>query len=93
MGTNQSVGPSSTSPLLEEDTAVVLLIDLPTYQVHAGDVGRVVTRFSDGTVYGVEISSLAGEMIAVVELEVQHLRPAQSDEMAHVRNRYQDAED
>jgi Domain of unknown function (DUF4926) len=85
-------GAKLTLPLLEEDTAVVLLIDLPTYQVHAGDVGRVVTRFSDGTVYGVEISSLAGEVIAVVELEAQHLRPARSDEIAHVRNRYQDAE-
>lgn len=71
--------------MIEELSAVVLTIDLPQYNLHAGDLGTVVLAHAGGKGYTVEFTTLSGETLAVVTLTSDQIRPTRSNDIAHVR--------
>ena len=72
-------------PHIAECTPVVLLTDLPYYNLQAGDVGTVAAIIGEG-LYTVEFASLAGHIVAVTALVSSQLRPVGRDEIPHVRS-------
>lgn len=75
------------SPLsmIDEHDLVVLLVDLPTSGLFAGDVGTVVHMHKANAAYEVEFVSLQGETVAIETLQAAQVRRVQAREMAHVR--------
>lgn len=74
--------------MIEELSPVVLLVDVPEYDLRAGDVGTVVdvhTKGLPGVGYSVEFLTMSGETIAVVELEAEQIRATRSTDIIHVR--------
>jgi hypothetical protein len=76
--------------MIEELSQVVLLVDLPAYQLRTGDVGTVVDVHpgdsADAEVgYSVEFVTMSGDTLAVLELEAADIRPVRSTDIAHVR--------
>lgn len=74
--------------MIEELSAVVLLVDIPEYGLQAGDVGTVVdvhAQGAPGAGYSVEFLTMSGDTIAVLELEAGQIRPTRSTDMVHVR--------
>ena len=80
---------AQTWPQLGDGAPIVLLIDLPAYGVRAGDVGTVLSPHANGAVFQTVFLSPTERTISYVELEARHLRPAQPEELAHVRYLYQ----
>jgi hypothetical protein len=64
---------------------VALRVDLPEYQLVAGDMGTVVDVTSDGQQYTLEFFTLDGETFAVVPVEASQIRRVGSHEIAHAR--------
>ena len=56
-----------------EHDVVALLVDLPQYNLAAGDTGAVVHVYSQVEAYEVEFMDLQGRTKAVVTLEPQQL--------------------
>ena len=74
--------------MIEELSPVVSLIDVPEYDLRAGDVGTVVdvhTKGAPGVGYSVEFLTMCGDTIAVLELEATQIRPTRATDVAHVR--------
>ncbi|MDE3230472.1 MAG: DUF4926 domain-containing protein [Chloroflexota bacterium] len=74
--------------MIEELSAVVLLVDLPEQGLRAGDVGTVVDTHAKGIPgvgYSVEFLTMSGDTVAVVELEESQIRPTRPTDIAHVR--------
>jgi Domain of unknown function (DUF4926) len=59
--------------LPKEHDMVVLLVDLPQYQLAAGDLGAVVHCYNQPGVYEVEFVDGAGATRAIVTLEAQQI--------------------
>jgi hypothetical protein len=70
--------------VLEETELAVLTVDLPEYELKAGDIGTIVLVHGHKG-YEVEFMTLDGEMVAVTSLQVAQVRPIGSREVAHVR--------
>lgn len=73
---------------LDDGAPIVLLIDLPAYDVHAGDLGTVIGRHANGAVYQTVFLSPVEGAIAYVELEARHLRPARPEELSQIHYLY-----
>lgn len=71
--------------MINEHDRVVLVIDVPTEDLVAGDVGTVVHVYRDGEAYEVEFFTLEGKTAAVVTLEVSQVRPVGKREITHAR--------
>ena len=71
--------------MLKETDRVVLLHDLPTLGLQAGDVGTVVRVLDGRAGYDVEFKTLAGESVAVTTLISTQFRAVDPRDMAHVR--------
>ena len=71
--------------MMEELDTVVLTIDLPGHNLKAGYVGTVVYVHEGSLAYEVEFITLSGETTSVETLKAEALRPAASNEIAHVR--------
>lgn len=76
-------------PIAEHDI-VVLTRDLPEEGIVAGDVGVVLLRHDrHGVVppgYTIEVTTLLGETIAVVDVPADLVRPAAEHDVRHVRS-------
>jgi hypothetical protein len=73
--------------MIKEHEQVVLTVDLPDYDLKAGDVGVVVHIYSDGTAYELEIFALDGRTLDVVTVETSQVRAISRRDMLHVRER------
>lgn len=71
--------------MIQEHDSVVLLENLPSAKLEAGDVGVVVHVYPDGVAFEVEFLTLGGETVAIETLKAQQIRPTQSREIPHVR--------
>jgi len=71
--------------MIEELDRVVLTVDMPKYNLVAGDIGVVVLIHSDHKGYELEFVTLEGETVAVVSVYAHQVRPIESGEIAHVR--------
>lgn len=72
--------------MIHELDLVVLSCDLPDRGLRAGDVGTVVHSHRGGAGYEVDFATLSGEILAVVTLAADSVRPIGSRELAHVRS-------
>jgi hypothetical protein len=71
--------------MIKEHDRVVLVADVSTEGLVAGDVGTVVHVYRDGQAYEVEFFTLEGKTAAVVTLEVSQVRPVGKREITHAR--------
>ncbi|MEW6357702.1 MAG: DUF4926 domain-containing protein [Planctomycetota bacterium] len=71
--------------MIKEHDCIVLLQDLPSEGLKAGDIGTVVHIHKEGAGYEVEFITLAGETLAVVTLLPSQVRPISRHDLAHVR--------
>lgn len=71
--------------MIDELSTVVLMTNLPRYDLRAGDLGTVVMVHQGGKGYSVEFMTLSGETIAVATLSADQVRPTRSNDIAHVR--------
>jgi hypothetical protein len=77
--------------MIEELSQVVLLVDIPEHQLRVGDVGVVVDVHSGTPATGnaagdsVEVVTMSGETMAVLELDETQIRPGRSTDITHVR--------
>lgn len=78
------------SGLLAEHALVVLTRDLPAEDVRAGDVGVVLLahpgRAGSPPGYTVEVTTLTGETVAVIDVPADTVRPAAEHDVRHVRS-------
>ena len=70
--------------MITELDTVVLTTDLPEHSLKAGDLGTVVLVHRHGG-YEVEFMTLDGEIVAVVSLSPDQVRPVGRREIAHAR--------
>ena len=70
--------------MISELKIIVLLEDVPSYRLRAGDVGTVVLAHPEGG-YEVEFMTLTGETIAVVTLTGSQVRQIGPGEIASAR--------
>ncbi|HKV85171.1 MAG TPA: DUF4926 domain-containing protein [Ktedonobacterales bacterium] len=71
--------------MIDELSDVVLMTDLPQYELRAGDLGTVVMVHQGGQGYTVEFTTMSGETAAVATLTADEVRPTRSNDIAHVR--------
>ena len=71
--------------MIRELDTVVLKHDLSEHGLKSGDVGAVVHRYSDGSVFEVEFVAAEGRTVAVITLSRDDIRPMSKDEILHVR--------
>ncbi|WP_119072173.1 DUF4926 domain-containing protein [Aggregatilinea lenta] len=71
--------------MIKEHDRIVLTVDLPDYQLRAGDVGTVVHIYRTGEAYEVEFFTLDGQTLDVVTVEAAQARPVRSTEVLHAR--------
>jgi hypothetical protein len=77
------------SELLTEHEVVVLTRDLPDEGLRAGDVGVVLLVHAerDGVPpgYTIEVTTVTGETLAVVDVAADAVRPAAERDIRHAR--------
>lgn len=82
-------GRSVVSVLLAEHEVVVLTRDVPNEGLRAGDVGVVLLAHPgrDGIPpgYTVEVTTVTGETVAIVDVAADGVRPATEQDIRHVR--------
>lgn len=71
--------------MIKEHDRVALTIDLPEYQMKAGDMGVVVMIHGDDEGYELEIFSADGTTIDVITVESSQVRPINRRDVLHVR--------
>ena len=71
--------------MIAELERVALAVDLPVYQLEAGDIGTVVDITSDGEEYAIEFLTLGGETFAIVPVAPSQIRRLGGQEIAHAR--------
>ena len=71
--------------MMRELESVILTTDLPTFGLVQGDMGTIVLVHKEEQGYEVEFATLDGEVIAVVSLLPNQVRPIGHGEIAHVR--------
>jgi len=71
--------------MIKEHDRIVLVVDVPSESLVAGDVGTVVHVYRDGQAYEVEFTTLEGKTAAVITLEVTYVRPVGKREITHAR--------
>ncbi len=80
---------SAVSELLAEHEVVVLTRDLPDEDLRAGDVGVVLlahpSRNGIPPGYTVEVTTVTGETVAVVDVAADAVRPGAEQDIRHVR--------
>lgn len=73
--------------MIKELEQVVILEDLPDYDLKAGDLGTVVLIHGNHAGYELEIFSADGQTLAVVTVEAAQVRPVSHRDVLHVRER------
>ncbi len=71
--------------MIKEHERVVLTVDLPRYQLKAGDMGVVVMIHGSHQGYELELFSADGQTLDVVTVEAAQVRPVTHRDLLHVR--------
>ena len=71
--------------MIEEHHRIVLMSDLPSEGLKAGDVGTVVHVYPNHAAYEVEFVALDGTTAAVATVEGSMIRAVGAGEMTHSR--------
>ena len=71
--------------MLKEHERAVLTVDIPQYQLKAGDVGVVVMVHGDHAGYELELFSADGHTLDVVTVQSSQVRPVNPRDILHVR--------
>ena len=71
--------------MIKEYEQVVLMEDLPEYELKAGDLGTVVMIHGEHAGYELEIFSADGRTLDVVTVEAAQVRPVSRRDVLHVR--------
>jgi len=71
--------------MIKEHARIVLLIDLQSEGLLAGDVGTVVHIYNKGEAFEVEFMTLEGETVTVVTLPSSQIRAVGKRDIAHAR--------
>ena len=69
--------------MIPEHERAVLTVDLPEFDLKAGDVGIVVHIYSDDDGYEIEFFTLDGHTFDVVTVDAAQVRPVSSREVMH----------
>ena len=70
---------------IKELDAVALRCDLPEHRLTRGDVGTVVLVHDNGAAFEVEFVGYDGHTVALLTLELNQVRPLQSNDIPHAR--------
>ena len=70
--------------MIKDLDTVVLRRDFPEHNLAHGDLGTVVHVYV-GRAFEVECVTLAGETVAVLTLDAEHVRPIRAGEIANAR--------
>ena len=70
---------------MKELERVALTQDLPEQGLKAGDIGMIVHVYGDHKGYEVEIVTLSGDLLALVSVYPDHIRPLEDNEIASAR--------
>ena len=73
--------------MFKEHDTVVLNDDLTAESLKAGDVGTIVHVHPEGAAFVVEFLALSGDTVAVATVSPSQVRPVDSRDMAHARQR------
>ena len=73
---------------MSEFDLVVLQEDATNGRLKAGDVGTVLTVYSEGKAFEVEFVTLTGEFVAIETLLPHQIRPVRPSEMMSVRDTF-----
>ncbi len=71
--------------MIKEHDCVVLMQELPSEGLQAGDIGTVVHVHQGGAGYTVEFMTLAGQTVSISTLLPAQIRPITKRDIAHVR--------
>jgi hypothetical protein len=74
--------------MIQEHERAVLIVDLPEFDLQAGDVGTVVHVYNDGAAYEIEFFTLKGHTLDVVTVEASQVRAVSQRDVLHVRERF-----
>lgn len=72
--------------MIKELDTVVLKRDLSERGLERGDVGTVVHRYSTGEALEVEFVTGEGEIVGVLTLDAEDVRPMHRKEVLHARD-------
>ena len=70
---------------MQELERVALTEDLPEQGLRAGDVGMIVHVYGDHKGYEVEFVTVNGDLVALVSVYPNQIRPLENDEIASAR--------
>ena len=73
--------------MFKEHDTVILNEDLTTERLKRGDVGAIVHVYPLGAAFEVEFLTLSGDTAAIVTVSPSQVRPVDSRDMAHARQR------
>ncbi len=71
---------------MSEFDLVVLQEDIADCRLKKGDVGTILTVYSEGKAFEVEFVTLTGEAVAIETLLSHQIRPVRSSEVLAVRD-------
>ena len=71
--------------MLKEFERAALTVDLPEFDLVAGDVGTVVDVTNNHKQVTLEFFNFAGKTVAVVPVKIDSVRPLAADEVMHTR--------
>jgi hypothetical protein len=71
--------------MMQELERVALTEDVPEHGLRAGDIGMIVHVYGDHKGYEVEFVTLSGDLIALVSVYPNQIRPLENDEIASAR--------
>ena len=70
---------------IKELDSVALTCDLPEHGLKRGDVGTAVLVHGKGEAFEVEFVDYDGQTIALLTLELAHVRPLRAGDIPHAR--------
>ncbi|AQG81718.1 DUF4926 domain-containing protein [Spirosoma montaniterrae] len=71
---------------MNEFDLVVLNENIPAKRLKAGDVGTILTVYSEGKAFEVEFVTLTGEAVAIETLLAHQIRAVRASEIMSVRD-------
>ncbi|MDX2076677.1 MAG: DUF4926 domain-containing protein [bacterium] len=73
--------------MIDEHKQAILTVDLPEYDLKAGDIGVIVHIYPDGHAYEIEFFTVDGHTVDVVTVEANQVRAVSPHDVLHARER------
>jgi hypothetical protein len=72
--------------MIREHKRGILTVDLPAYQLKAGDVGTIVHVYTENRGYEIEFFTVDGQTLDVITVTADQVRPVGKLEVLHARS-------